>query len=60
MPAGVPVATVAIGEAGARNAALLAAAILAGRHPPLADALRAFRERQTAAVLASPDPAASG
>ena len=56
MPAGVPVATVAIGEAGARNAALLATAILAGRHPPLKDALAAFRERQTADVLAKPDP----
>ena len=56
MPAGVPVATVAIGEPGARNAALLATAILAGRHPPLLDALRAFRERQTAEVLAKPDP----
>ena len=59
MPAGVPVATVAIGEAGAKNAALLAAAILAARHPPLKDALRAYRERQTADVLAQPDPAAS-
>jgi 5-(carboxyamino)imidazole ribonucleotide mutase len=58
MPAGVPVATVAIGEAGARNAALLATAILAARHPPLRDALAAFRERQTAEVLARPDPAA--
>jgi 5-(carboxyamino)imidazole ribonucleotide mutase len=57
MPAGVPVATVAIGEPGAKNAALLAAAILAARHPPLKDALRAFREQQTAAVLAQPDPA---
>jgi len=58
MPAGVPVATVAIGEAGARNAALLATAILAARHPPLKDALAAFRERQTADVLAKPDPSA--
>jgi 5-(carboxyamino)imidazole ribonucleotide mutase len=58
MPAGIPVATVAIGEAGARNAALLATAILATRHPPLKDALAAFRERQTAEVLAKPDPAA--
>ena len=58
MPAGVPVATVAIGEPGAKNAALLAAAILAARHPPLKDALRAFRERQTAEVLAKPDPSA--
>ena len=57
MPAGVPVATVAIGEPGARNAALLATAILAARHPPLGDALAAFRERQTADVLARPDPA---
>jgi 5-(carboxyamino)imidazole ribonucleotide mutase len=59
MPFGVPVATVAIGEAGARNAALLATAILAARHPPLRDALAAFRERQTAEVLARPDPAAN-
>jgi 5-(carboxyamino)imidazole ribonucleotide mutase len=57
MPAGVPVATVAIGEPGAKNAALLATAILAARHPPLKDALHAFRERQTAEVLARPDPA---
>ncbi len=57
MPAGVPVATVAIGEAGAKNAALLAVAILAARHPPLADALAAWRERQTSEVLAKPDPA---
>jgi 5-(carboxyamino)imidazole ribonucleotide mutase len=57
MPAGVPVATVAIGEAGAKNAALLAVAILAARHPPLADALAAWRERQTSDVLAKPDPA---
>jgi 5-(carboxyamino)imidazole ribonucleotide mutase len=56
MPAGVPVATVAIGEPGAKNAALLATAILAAQHPPLKDALRAFRERQTAEVLARPDP----
>ncbi len=59
MPAGVPVATVAIGEPGAKNAALLATAILAARHPLLKDALRAFRERQTAEVLAKPDPAGS-
>jgi 5-(carboxyamino)imidazole ribonucleotide mutase len=57
MPAGVPVATVAIGEPGARNAALLATAILAGKHPTLRDTLAAFRERQTAEVLAKPDPA---
>ncbi|HET8692392.1 MAG TPA: 5-(carboxyamino)imidazole ribonucleotide mutase [Steroidobacteraceae bacterium] len=59
MPAGVPVATVAIGEAGARNAALLATAILAASHSPLRDALAAFRDRQTAEVLAKPDPSAA-
>jgi len=56
MPAGIPVATVAIGIAGAKNAALLAAAILAGRYPAIAAALDAFRSSQTDAVLASPDP----
>jgi 5-(carboxyamino)imidazole ribonucleotide mutase len=56
MPAGVPVAAVAIGEAGARNAALFAASILAGRHPAIEEALADYRERQTAGVLAQPDP----
>jgi 5-(carboxyamino)imidazole ribonucleotide mutase len=56
MPAGIPVATVAIGVAGAKNAALLAAAILAGRHPAIAAALEAFRSSQTDDVLANPDP----
>ncbi|MCC5795460.1 MAG: 5-(carboxyamino)imidazole ribonucleotide mutase [Chromatiales bacterium] len=50
MPAGVPVGTLAIGEAGATNAGLLAAAILAGGDPALRDRLQAFRERQTAGV----------
>ncbi|WP_194743750.1 5-(carboxyamino)imidazole ribonucleotide mutase [Thermaurantiacus tibetensis] len=50
MPGGVPVGTLAIGEAGARNAALLAAAILALSDPALADRLEAFRAAQTAAV----------
>ncbi|WP_414694942.1 5-(carboxyamino)imidazole ribonucleotide mutase [Phenylobacterium sp.] len=50
MPAGVPVATLAIGEAGARNAGLLAAQILALADPALAARLTAFRERQTAAI----------
>jgi 5-(carboxyamino)imidazole ribonucleotide mutase len=59
MPAGVPVATFAIGPAGATNAALCAAAILANRHPAIATALEAFRERQTAGVLGNPDPRAS-
>src|SRR5579863_1293349 len=56
MPAGVPVATFAIGSAGATNAALFAAAILAPRYPQVAQALRAQRDAQTAAVLAKPDP----
>jgi 5-(carboxyamino)imidazole ribonucleotide mutase len=58
MPAGVPVATFAIGAAGATNAALCAAAILANRHPAIAAALEAYRASQTAAVLANPDPRA--
>jgi 5-(carboxyamino)imidazole ribonucleotide mutase len=56
MPAGVPVATFAIGAAGATNAALCAAAIIANRQPDVAAALESFRARQTASVLASPDP----
>jgi 5-(carboxyamino)imidazole ribonucleotide mutase len=56
MPAGVPVATFAIGVAGATNAALTAAAILANKYPATAAALTAFRERQTAGVLENPDP----
>ena len=59
MPAGVPVATFAIGPAGATNAALCAAAILANKHPAVAGALEAFRESQTAGVLANPDPRAT-
>jgi 5-(carboxyamino)imidazole ribonucleotide mutase len=56
MPAGIPVATVAIGAAGAKNAALLAASILAGRHPAIGEALARFRAGQTEDVLARPDP----
>lgn len=56
MPAGVPVGTLAIGRAGAINAALLAAAILAPRHPAVGEALEAFRRQQTEAVLARPEP----
>jgi len=59
MPAGVPVGTLAIGRAGAVNAALLAAAILALADPALAARLDAFRAEQTAAVAEHPvDPAA--
>jgi 5-(carboxyamino)imidazole ribonucleotide mutase len=59
MPAGVPVATFAIGTSGATNAALCAAAILANKHAAIATALESFRERQTASVLGNPDPRAS-
>ena len=51
MPGGIPVATVAIGEAGAKNAGLLAAGIIALQDPNVASALRLFRKRQTDAVL---------
>jgi 5-(carboxyamino)imidazole ribonucleotide mutase len=54
MPAGVPVGTLAIGEAGATNAGLLAAAILATGDPALAARLKAFRAEQTAAVAERP------
>jgi 5-(carboxyamino)imidazole ribonucleotide mutase len=54
MPAGVPVATVAIGKAGATNAALLAAAILARKYPEIRQRLADFRAKQTQAVLDGP------
>jgi 5-(carboxyamino)imidazole ribonucleotide mutase len=56
MPAGVPVATFAIGVAGATNAALTAAAILANKRPEYDAALKKFRADQTAKVLSNPDP----
>lgn len=56
MPAGVPVATMAIGRSGAINAALFAAAILANEDSTVAAALEAFRAEQTERVLADPDP----
>ena len=59
MPAGIPVGTLAIGNSGATNAALLAAAILANKYPPVREALRRYREAQTQAVLAQSDPRAS-
>ena len=58
MPAGVPVGTLAIGRAGAVNAALLAASILALGDPALGERLRAYRGAQTQAVLDNPDPTA--
>ena len=51
MPAGIPVGTLAIGKAGAINAALLAASIVASSRPDVRERLRAFRDSQTAAVL---------
>jgi 5-(carboxyamino)imidazole ribonucleotide mutase len=54
MPAGVPVGTLAIGEAGATNAGLLAAAILATADPALAERLKAYRAAQTASVAEWP------
>jgi 5-(carboxyamino)imidazole ribonucleotide mutase len=56
MPAGVPVGTLAIGRAGAVNAALLAAAILANKYPNVREALHRFRHEQTRSVLDHPDP----
>jgi 5-(carboxyamino)imidazole ribonucleotide mutase len=58
MPAGIPVATFAIGAAGAKNAALFAAAVLAHEDASIAKALDAFRSRQTKTVLKEPDPRA--
>jgi 5-(carboxyamino)imidazole ribonucleotide mutase len=56
MPAGVPVGTLAIGRAGAVNAALLAASILGIKHPSFRDAVARYRANQTQAVLEQPDP----
>lgn len=56
MPAGVPVGTMAIGKAGAVNAALLAAAILAAQHPGIREALAEYRRKQTQTVLDNPVP----
>ena len=56
MPAGIPVATLAIGRAGAVNAALLAASILGNKYPEIKKALDDYREVQTKTVLENPDP----
>jgi len=56
MPAGIPVATFAIGNAGASNAALFAAAMLASDQPAIGQALDSFRARQTEDVMAHDDP----
>lgn len=56
MPGGIPVGTLAIGKAGAINAALLAAALLGNKYPAIREAVRNFRARQTEQVLSQPDP----
>ena len=56
MPGGVPVGTLAIGDAGAKNAALLAAQQLGTHHPVIREAVRAWRDARTGAVLDDPDP----
>ena len=58
MPGGIPVATFAIGNSGAKNAALFAAAILALTDSRTAEALESFRRSQTGSVLSNPDPRA--
>lgn len=60
MPAGVPVGTLAIGRAGAINAALLATSILSQAHPTLLAPLEEYRRKQTAEVLDHPDPRTTG
>ena len=56
MPAGIPVGTLAIGRAGAVNAALLAASIVSNKHPEYRNALNDYRQNQTDKVTANPDP----
>ena len=56
MPAGIPVGTLAIGRAGAINAALLAASMLGAGHPEIREAVRRYRDARTADVLANPIP----
>ena len=56
MPAGIPVGTLAIGDAGSTNAGLLAAAILGNKYPQIRRALEEFRRSRTEAVLSQPDP----
>ena len=58
MPAGIPVGTLAIGRAGAVNAALFSASILGNKYAEIQSALDDFRKQQTETVLANPDPAA--
>jgi len=60
MPAGIPVATMSIGRAGAVNAGLMAAAILGNKYPKIKEALDGYRKRQTEKVLDNPDPRGTG
>lgn len=60
MPGGIPVGVLAVGRAGAVNAAILATQILARSHPDLAETVRQHRKEQTAKILADPDPSVSG
>ena len=56
MPAGIPVGTLAIGKAGAINAALFAAAIMSGKHPAYRNAIKRYREKHVKSTLEHPDP----
>ncbi|MBO1923880.1 5-(carboxyamino)imidazole ribonucleotide mutase [Thiomicrorhabdus sp. 6S3-12] len=56
MPGGIPVGTLAIGEAGAKNAGILAAQIVGNQYPEVREAVNRFRTEQTETVLANPDP----
>ena len=56
MPGGVPVATLAIGTAGAKNAGILSASILGNKYPDIKDRLKEFRKQMTDSVLENPDP----
>jgi len=60
MPAGIPVGVLAVGKAGAVNAAILATQILARSRPELDKAVLAHREEQAAKILSEPDPSAGG
>jgi 5-(carboxyamino)imidazole ribonucleotide mutase len=60
MPGGIPVGVLAVGKAGAVNAAILATQILAGSRPDLGEAVRRHREEQAARILSEPDPSATG
>lgn len=60
MPAGIPVATLAIGTAGATNAALLAASIIGGKYPEVFERIQAYRDKRKAQILENPNPGKAG